>query len=68
MLRLKSLLAALKLPQARLASACGISTAALAQLVNHERWPVKVAQDDLRMRMTEFLQDHGAPKTPRRNP
>jgi len=60
MLRLKSLLATLKLPQARLASACGISRAALAQLVNHERWPVQVAQDDLRMRMTEFLQDHGA--------
>jgi len=60
MLRLKTLLATLKLPQARLAGACGISTAALTQLVNHDRWPVKLEQDVLRSRIVEFLQAHGA--------
>jgi len=54
MLRLKTLLATLKLPQARLA------TAAVTQLVNHNRWPVKLPQDVLRSRIVEFLQAHRA--------
>jgi len=60
MLRLKSLLATLNLPQARLAAACGISTAAAAQLVNRDRWPVKGSQDALRSRIEAFLREHGA--------
>jgi len=60
MLRLKTLLSTLNLPQARLAAACGISRAALAQLVNREHWPVKGSQDELRARIEAFLQEHGA--------
>jgi len=60
MLRLKSLLATLNMPQARLATACGISRAALAQLVNNERWPVKGSQDELRARIVDFLRGNGA--------
>jgi len=55
MLRLKSLLATLNVPQARLASACGISRAALVQLVNREHWSVKGSQDELRARIVAFL-------------
>jgi len=60
MLRLKSLLVTLNLPQARLAAACGISTAAVAQLVNNDRWPVRGSRGDLQARIVEFLQGHGA--------
>jgi len=60
MLRLKSLLTTLKVPQARLASACGISAATLAQIVNHQRWPKTPPADALRTRITAFLTEHGA--------
>jgi len=57
---LKGLLTTLNLPQARLAAACGISTAAVAQLINHGRWPVKLARDTLRARIRACLVQHGA--------
>jgi len=60
MLRLKTLLSTLHLPQKRLAVACGISTAAAAQLVNNDRWPVKGSREVLQARIVEFLQAHGA--------
>jgi len=60
MLRLKSLLTTLKVPQARLASACGISAATLSQIVNHQRWPKTPDAAALRERITAFLTEHGA--------
>jgi len=60
MLRLKALLTSLNLPQARLAAECGISTAAMAQLVNHGRWPVRLAATELRARIRTWLLQHGA--------
>jgi len=60
MLRLKSLLSTLNVPQARLAHAVGISAASLAQIVNHQRWPKTPDEAALRARITDFLTDHGA--------
>jgi len=63
MLRLKSLLSTLHIPQARLAAACGISAATLSQIVNHDRWPKTPDSAALRTRITTFLTEHGARDT-----
>jgi len=60
MLALKTLLAHAGIPQARLARACGISPATLAQLINHHKWPTKPDSQTLQQRIVEILGDTGA--------
>jgi len=60
MLRLKTLLATHHITQAKLAGACGISKAAMAQLLNGGHWPVRQVHAELCERIRACLLDHGA--------
>lgn len=60
MLRLKGILQDVGRPQAALAQSLGLSSAAVAQLVNHDLWPRRVEGEVLRGRIRGFLSVCGA--------
>ncbi len=60
MLKLKDVLAGLRLQQKALAKALDLSTASVAQLVNHNQWPKSLSADSIKEKVQEFLREHGA--------
>jgi type II secretory pathway predicted ATPase ExeA len=60
MLKLKGILQEMGRPQAALAQSLCVSSAAVAQLVNHNLWPRKLDGEVLRGRIRSFLADCGA--------
>ncbi|MBS1186704.1 MAG: putative DNA-binding phage protein [Burkholderiaceae bacterium] len=59
-LKLKTILQALGIKQAALASHLALSTATVAQIVNHGIWPKSIDQEDIKVRIVDFLQSNGA--------
>ncbi|MNJ37702.1 hypothetical protein D3C77_325330 [compost metagenome] len=59
MLKLKDVLAEIKVPQAELARAVNLSQAAIAQLINHSQWPKSLDRDALQGRIVKFLAKRG---------
>ncbi|MDW7803958.1 helix-turn-helix transcriptional regulator, partial [Providencia rettgeri] len=57
MLRLKEVMKEHQISQQILATAAGISQPAIAQLVNHGKWP-KQHTEQVRQRICEFLDNH----------
>lgn len=55
MLKLKDVLAEIKVPQAELARAVDLSQAAIAQLINHNQWPKSLDRKALQGRIEKFL-------------
>lgn len=62
MLKLKAVLKDLRVPQIDVARYCGISAGAFAQIVNHDLWPKKPTQKDVKAKVLEFLAPHGVAK------
>lgn len=60
MLKLKDVLAGLRLQQKTLAKALDLSTASVAQLVNHNQWPKSLSADSIKEKVQGFLREHGA--------
>lgn len=60
MLKLKDVLAGLRLQQKALAKALDLSTASVAQLVNHNQWPKSLSADSIKEKVQGFLREHGA--------
>ena len=60
MLKLKNVLQKVGRKQADLAKALGLSQATVAQIVNHGEWPKSLDEADLRNRIGDFLNAHGA--------
>lgn len=60
MLKLKDVLAGLRLQQKALAKALDLSTASVAQLVNHNQWPKSLSTDSIKEKVQGFLREHGA--------
>lgn len=60
MLQLKNVLAIIKKTQTALADHCGVSPAAIAQLINHHQWPKKPEKIALQERIIDFVMTHGA--------
>lgn len=60
MLKLKNVLQQVGRKQADLAEHLGLSQAAVAQIVNHGEWPRSLDELDLRERICDYLQAHGA--------
>jgi type II secretory pathway predicted ATPase ExeA len=60
MLKLKGILQEMGRPQAALAQSLRVSSATVAQLVNHNLWPRKLDGEVLRGRIRSFLADCGA--------
>ncbi|MCG8991475.1 AAA family ATPase [Laribacter hongkongensis] len=60
MLKLKSVLQRVGRKQADLAEHLGLSQAAVAQIVNHGEWPKSLDELDLRERICDYLEVHGA--------
>lgn len=60
MLKLKDVLAGLRVQQKALAKALDLSTASVAQLVNHNQWPKSLSADSIKEKVQEFLREHGA--------
>lgn len=60
MLKLKSVLQRVGRKQADLAEHLGLSQATVAQIVNHGEWPKSLDELDLRERIGDYLQAHGA--------
>lgn len=56
MLKLKGILQDMGQPQAALAQSLGVSSAAVAQLVNHNLWPRRLEGELLRGRIRAFYQ------------
>ena len=63
MLNLKSVLQAAGCKQADLAGHLGLSQAAVAQIVNHGKWPRSLDEPDLQERICDYLQGHGATRS-----
>jgi len=59
-LKLKDVLAGLRLQQKALAKALDLSTASVAQLVNHNQWPKSLSADSIKEKVQGFLREHGA--------
>lgn len=59
MLRLKGILQGVGQPQAALAQSLRLSSASVAQLVNHNLWPRRLDGDELRGRIRRFLSVSG---------
>lgn len=59
MLKLKGILQDMGKPQAALAQSLGVSSAAVAQLVNHNLWPRRLEGELLRGRIRAFLSASG---------
>lgn len=59
MLKLKGILQDMGQPQAALAQSLGVSSAAVAQLVNHNLWPRRLEGEVLRGRIRAFLSASG---------
>lgn len=59
MLKLKGILQGVGQPQAALAQSLGVSSAAVAQLVNHNLWPRRLEGEVLRGRIRAFLSASG---------
>ncbi|AMT90082.1 MULTISPECIES: ExeA family protein [Pseudomonas] len=59
MLKLKGILQDVGKPQAALAQSLGVSSAAVAQLVNHNLWPRRLEGEVLRGRIRAFLSASG---------
>lgn len=59
MLKLKGILQDMGKPQAALAQSLGVSSAAVAQLVNHNLWPRRLEGEVLRGRIRAFLSASG---------
>lgn len=59
MLKLKGILQDMGQPQAALAQSLGVSSAAVAQLVNHNLWPRRLEGEVLRRRIRAFLSASG---------
>jgi type II secretory pathway predicted ATPase ExeA len=59
-LKLKDVLAGLRLQQKTLAKALDLSTASVAQLVNHNQWPKSLSADSIKEKVQGFLREHGA--------
>ena len=59
MLRLKGILQGVGQPQAALAQSLRLSSASVAQLVNHNLWPRRLDGDELRGRIRTFLSVSG---------
>lgn len=59
MLKLKGILQGVGQPQAALAQSLRLSSASVAQLVNHNLWPRKLNGDELRGRIRTFLSVSG---------
>ena len=62
MLKLKAVLKSLAVPQSALAGYCNLSSATIAQIVNHGKWPKKNEQV-LRVKIVEFLRLNGVSDT-----
>lgn len=60
MLKLKDVLSGLRLQQKALAKALDLSTASVAQLVNHNQWPKSLSADSIKEKVQGFLREHGA--------
>ncbi|MDO5940612.1 AAA family ATPase [Burkholderia cepacia] len=60
MLKLKNVLQKVGRKQAELAKHLGLSQAAVAQIINHGEWPKSLDELDLRERILDFLEQHGA--------
>lgn len=60
MLKLKDVLAGLRVQQKALAKALDLSTASVAQLVNHNQWPKSLSADSIKEKVQGFLREHGA--------
>lgn len=60
MLKLKDVLAGLRVQQKALAKALDLSTASVAQLVNHNQWPKSLPAESIKEKVQEFLREHGA--------
>ncbi len=60
MLKLKDALAGLRVQQKALAKALDLSTASVAQLVNHNQWPKSLSAESIKEKVHEFLREHGA--------
>lgn len=60
MLKLKNVLQKVGRKQADLAKALSLSQATVAQIVNHGEWPKSLDEVELRSRIGDFLQAHGA--------
>lgn len=60
MLKLKTVLLQVGRKQADLAKHLGLSSATVAQIVNHGEWPKSLNELDLQERIGDFLRNHGA--------
>lgn len=55
MLKLKKTLAACGRKQTDLAKRCGVSTATIAQIINHNKWPKHKPESELKLSILQFL-------------